>query len=716
MFAAGFVAAVLCCALATGLALYGPAGPASDALMAVLLAALALVLALSAMTAARLFRVLSRRVSGGPTPRLHLRFVALFSFAAIMPAILMAVFFGVLLSRGMDAWFGERMEAAVESAADTARLNFDQIVGQATQDAQAMAGDLSLAENRALFEDDPDAFPRALEASAQLRAFTAAYVVDSSGQRLLSYEDQVAPPYRSPTADEFAQAQTSVFAAIDRESQVLRVLRRLDGYPDAYLYATPDMPRALFDALSAAEAAIADFRALNVQRGRIETFFVLIYLEAALLILAGSIWLALSAAGRVATPIGRLVEAADRVRRGELSARVEVVDEGDEVSALGRAFNLMTDQIARQRQELIDANTESEGRRRLIEAVLSGVSAGVLSVDEAGRVRLANLSAQELLHADAPDLTDRPLADIAPALADVAARAQARPDETVEQEVVLERDGATLVLNVRAAVDEDAESRRVVLTFDDITRLIAAQRNAAWRDVARRIAHEIKNPLTPIQLSAERLRRRYRPADGAEGQEIFDRCTDTIIRQVSDIGRMVDEFSTFARMPTPRIEQASLQDLAQETVFARRVASPDVHVSLDVPSAAVVVQCDARLASQALANILKNAAESIADRRQQGDDRPGRIDVRVGAREHQGVVEIQDNGLGWPAGARERLTEPYMTTREKGTGLGLAIVQRIMEDHGGRLELDVPASGGKGALVRLAFPLAQQSQNAEAAE
>ncbi len=717
LFAAGFLAAVACCGAATVLALYSPAEPASGPLFAVLIAGFILSLMLAGLAGARLVRVLWRRTEGGPAPRLHLRFVVLFGLAAITPAVLMAAFFGVLLTRGLETWFGERVEASVESTAETAELFLEHIVEQVELDAATAAADLSQPEVRAVFEEDPETYLReALGFQAQFRQFRAAYIVLPNGQDILGYESDVAPEFRPPSAEWIAivrdQAQAQV--EVDREAEVLRVLAPLQDYPiEVYFYAVPDINPALFDQFRTTAAAIGAFRDARDQRRRIEAFFIIVYLEAALLILAGSIWLALSAAGRVAGPVGRLVEAADRVREGELTARVEIDDEHDEISALARAFNLMTGQIERQQHELIDANAESEGQRRLIEAVLLGVSAGVLSVDEAGVVRLANRSASELLGADQTALRDRALLEIAPALSDIAARARTRPGGTVEEQVELKRDGAVLTLNVRAAME--TEAGRVVLTFDDITRLIAAQRNAAWRDVARRIAHEIKNPLTPIQLSAERLRRRYRPQDDSAA-EIFDRCTDTIVRQVSDIGRMVDEFSSFARMPTPHIERVALLDIVQETVFARRVASPGIRVMLEAPDAEVMVRCDARLASQALTNILKNAAESIAARLETGDGRPARIDVRVRVNGLYGVIDVQDNGAGWPDDGRERLTEPYMTTREKGTGLGLAIVQRIMEDHGGRLELDAREDGAQGALVRLSFPLSGRGAEAEAAE
>jgi two-component system nitrogen regulation sensor histidine kinase NtrY len=374
----------------------------------------------------------------------------------------------------------------------------------------------------------------------------------------------------------------------------------------------------------------------------------------------------------------------------------------------------MTRQLSTQRSELVEANDQSERRRAFIEAVLTGVSAGVIGLDGTGKVSLVNRSAAQLLGCEPGELVGRQLDEAAPVFHTVVNDVIKRPEEIAERQIDLPSlDGSVVHLNVRAGHDEDGG---LVITFDDVTRLVAAQRNAAWRDVARRIAHEIKNPLTPIQLSAERLRRKYRGQIEEGGLEIFDKCVETIVRQVSDIGRMVDEFSAFARMPAPIMEQADLIEIAGSAVFAQRVAAPSIRLPFTAPSAPIHVECDSRLASQALANILKNAAESVSARMEtDGAKSGGQIAVRVYRENGFGVIEARDDGLGWPSADKSRLTEPYMTTREKGTGLGLAIVRRVMEDHGGRLELDDPADGDTGAIVRLAFPLLEPDADAQGA-
>ena len=335
---------------------------------------------------------------------------------------------------------------------------------------------------------------------------------------------------------------------------------------------------------------------------------------------------------------------------------------------------------------------------------LTGVSAGVIGVDPQNRITLVNRSAETLLDVEAESLTGQPVEDALGVFAPIVGEARRSRAVLIERQVDIPGvDGALLNLNVRASTDDDGE---LVITFDDVTRLVSAQRNAAWRDVARRIAHEIKNPLTPIQLSAERIRRKYRAGIPDEQAETFDKCVETIVRQVSDIGRMVDEFSAFARMPTPKMEASDLVGVVESAVFSQRVASPRIKVPLETPGSPVIVECDGRLATQALANILKNAGESVLARLDaEGAKQGGEVSVSLKTVDGTAVIEVVDNGLGWPFADRAKLTEPYMTTREKGTGLGLAIVRRVMEDHGGRLELDERADGMPGAIVRLAFPL-----------
>jgi two-component system nitrogen regulation sensor histidine kinase NtrY len=352
---------------------------------------------------------------------------------------------------------------------------------------------------------------------------------------------------------------------------------------------------------------------------------------------------------------------------------------------------------------LKQASLEAEERRQFIETVLAGVSAGVIGLDAKGRISAANRQAANLLDLPGDHGRGRRLAEVAPEFAEVLEAAGRSGEGEAEVDVVRGRE--TLRLRLRASRSEGG----LVLTFDDITRLVAAQRNAAWRDVARRIAHEIKNPLTPIQLSAERLRKKFRKNVPQPEIETFDRCTDTIVRQVGDIGRMVDEFSAFARMPAPKFAEHDAAELLRAAVFAQRVASPDIAVELEEPPAGVLVHADGRMLSQALGNVLKNAAEAVGARQAEAPRLKGRIRARLAAEDRGVVFEVEDNGVGLPSKDRDRLTEPYVTTREKGTGLGLAIVKRILEDHGGELVL-ADAPNGRGALAILRLPAAARAR------
>ena len=405
----------------------------------------------------------------------------------------------------------------------------------------------------------------------------------------------------------------------------------------------------------------------------------------------------MAVANSISRPVARLVEAADRVAGGDLSARVSTGESPEEIEVLSEAFNRMAGDLQAQQAALRAASEDAESRRQFIETVLAGVSAGVLSLDSQGRVSACNRQAIKLLGLGGDVSDGVTLAEAAPELSRLLA--QANEGEGGESDIDVTRGGETRRLRVRAANLPDGG---LVLTFDDITRLMSAQRNAAWRDVARRIAHEIKNPLTPIQLSAERLRRKYRKEIVGD-LDTFDRCTDTIIRQVGDIGRMVDEFSAFARMPAPQFVRTDPAEVLRQAVFARRVADADITLELIEPVPFVSLVCDERMVGQALANVLKNAGEAIAARRLRGDEFEGRIVARLINEGDSVAFEVTDNGVGLPDRDRDRLTEPYVTTREKGTGLGLAILKRIVEDHGGVLTL-TDAPGGQGARVTLNFP------------
>ena len=548
------------------------------------------------------------------------------------------------------------------------------------------------------FQQSPVNFSHFLALQASYRNFPASYLIDHDGRILARAEVDSPPKYLTPPPATLADADNGAITIHEFDAQdLIRAVVRLKAFDDAYLYVVRPVDHGILAHMRETEGAWLAYKDTAANRVQIKTAFELSYLETVFLVLVGAAWFGMAAANSISTPIARLVQAADRIAGGDLTARVTVDRGPEEIADLARSFNRMTGDLQAQRAALIAAGTEAESRSQFIETVLSGVSAGVIGLDREGRISAENLQALVLLGLSRDNAHGRLLAEAAPELADVVTEAAASGRDA-ETEIDVTRGGETRRLQVRASGRSDGG---LVLTFDDITRLVTAQRNAAWKDVARRIAHEIKNPLTPIQLSAERLRRKYRKEIKTD-LETFDRCTDTIIRQVGDIGRMVDEFSAFARMPAPAFAEADAGELLHRAVFAQRVADPETQIELQDPLPEILVVCDTRMIGQALTNVLKNAGEAIAARRMIDPSLKGHMLARLAVTDDEVTFEIEDNGVGLPAKGRERLTEPYVTTREKGTGLGLAIVKRIVEEHGGELGLfDAAVVPGARAILRI---------------
>jgi two-component system nitrogen regulation sensor histidine kinase NtrY len=692
----------------------GPFGPASPVMLWLVCASLALSGVLAAILSFRIVRIARARRTMETGARLHLRFASLFSLAAVAPAIIVALFLGATISRGVEQWFSDQVKTVVENAAGVGRLYIQSVEIGIRSQVLAMASDVDQPDAAEGLRTQPARFAAYLRDQASARGFAAAYVVDGAGRPMARGEPPGAPAFTAPSAQDVADARRGgvAISLFEREG-VLRSLHPLKAYPGAYLYVTQAVDEGMLDQLRKYEQAVVAYRETERRRARLQTLFVLSYLATAWLVLLGAAWVGLSNASRIAEPIGRLAEAAGRVAAGDLAARVGVSAERDEVDALGRAFNRMTAQLQAQRFDLVNARQDAETRSRFIRAVLSGVSAGVVGVDPDGRVGVANRSAAALLGLDEGELEGRRLLDAAPEFRAVLELDDPLSDDGPHR-IDLMRNGETRHLSLRRSVDPSGAGG-VVLTFDDMTKLIAAQRQEAWKDVARRIAHEIKNPLTPIQLSAERIQRKY-VAEIHSEPEVFQRCTDTILRQVADIGRMVDEFSTFARMPTPRMGASDLTEILRANAFAQRLVFPDTRFEFEGPNA-VMIWCDERLIAQALTNILKNAGEAVSARRaRDGEPKEGRVIVHLSETGLHAIVEVIDNGLGFPATDRARLVEPYVTTRAKGTGLGLAIVRRVVEDHGGALELHDAPSPGPGALVRILLPKAAAASNETGAQ
>ncbi|WP_339914553.1 PAS domain-containing sensor histidine kinase [uncultured Brevundimonas sp.] len=705
LFAVAYVIALLITAAAIWLVAVAPGSAGGGGARTAVGSAILYILAGNLLLIAGLAWVVGRRVlqvvhnRGEAGARLHLRFVTLFSLVAVVPAILIALVFGVLVNRGVDQWFSQNVQGAVENGASIGRAYIADVGGGLDHDVSIIADELGGV--RPLF-DRPIQFSGALSSIAELFGYPAIYILSGEGEVLASGELAGAPVYIAPPREAFeiAAAGQESPVQVTENPDVVRAVIPLPEYGDAYLYVVRPLAPGLVAQLRNADDSIQSYREAKESRARIQAAFALSYLETALLVLVGAVWLGMSAAGAISAPIGRLVKAANRVAGGDLTARVNSEGDPGEIVVLSQAFNRMTDDLQTQQAALKAASEEAQGRSRFIETVLSGVSAGVVGLDRRGRISAVNDSAVQLLGIEATTVHGKTLASISPELSDLVKRAEAH----IEEDIDVTRDGETRRLRVRI---EGGQGGEMVLTFDDITRLVTAQRNAAWRDVARRIAHEIKNPLTPIQLSAERLRRKYR-SQVVDDVEVFDRCTETIIRQVGDIGRMVDEFSSFARMPTPRFTAENPAEMLREAVFAQRVAEPDIIIGMDDPLPRATLQGDGRMIGQALANILKNAGESVAARREReprptDKDGPGVI-VQLEIADGIASFIIEDDGVGLPVKDRDRLTEPYVTTRDKGTGLGLAIVKRICEDHGGELKL-ADAEHLGGARVCLIFPL-----------
>jgi two-component system nitrogen regulation sensor histidine kinase NtrY len=673
----------------------GPIGPATTVILVVLGFNLALIVCIAGIVGWRLLDLVDARASDAGA-RLHLRFVGLFSVAAVAPAVIVALFFGVLVNRGVDAWFSERVRTVVENSATVARSYVSEQTQYISQHVGPMAGVLNQAAPT--LAESPVAFGHFLRGLTDDNGFSAAYVLDRDGRILARAESDSAPPFLAPPPSSFSRTDGGdITSQRFVEEDLFRALYRLKAFPDAYLYVARPIDKGILAHLIESEESLISYREAAKNQNRIQVIFGLSYIETALLVLVAAVWVGIAAANSIAAPVSGLVQAAGRVSAGDLDARVDVEIGPEEIRALSIAFNMMTTDLQVQQAALRVASLDAESRRQFIETVLSGVSAGVVGLDAEGRITALNRRAGDLL-ALSDDAVGQPLVEVAPELETVIQEISGgRPNAEVEIDVM--RGGETRRLRFRGA-GQAADT--LVLTFDDITRLMAAQRNAAWKDVARRIAHEIKNPLTPIQLSAERIRRKYRK-DITSDLETFDRCTETIIRQVGDIGRMVDEFSSFARMPAPRFAPADLAEMLRQAVFAQRFVDNDTEVALVEPGEEVWVSCDARMVGQALTNILKNAGEAVGARRAVSPEPAGLIVASLVSDDEHLCLVVEDNGVGLPARDRDRLTEPYVTTREKGTGLGLAIVKRIMEDHEGELVL-TDALNGTGARVILKFP------------
>ncbi|MEM9732620.1 MAG: PAS domain-containing sensor histidine kinase [Pseudomonadota bacterium] len=681
--------------------------PSSQVILIILTINALFVSALIFLVGREIAALLRARRKGRAAARMHIRIVGLFGIVAAFPAIVVAIVAGITLDLGLDRIFDARTKSIVSSSINVAESYVSETA--ATLNSNTINMGFLLMRNRTGFVLDRRAFEQFMTGQAKARGLIKAAIVTSSGREIAAADlpavsrNPLPPP---PAGLMQLASENKPACGGPRLRNLAGCVVKLPGLGgDLFLYTLRSVDPGVVNNIAMMEEITEEYRLLESGRLPLQIAFALLYVGICLTILLSAIWMGIAVADRLVEPIRRLITAADSVATGNLAVTVPASRSEGELRSLTDTFNAMTRRLQLQRDEILDNQEQIDQRRRFTEAVLSGVTAGVVGVDGQGMVAIANSSAAHILGADG-EMVGRRVEDIVPELGALMAKLDASGKDELREQITVLIGGRDRTLNVQISADDsEDETHSHVITIDDITDLVSAQRTSAWADVARRIAHEIKNPLTPIQLSAERIRRRYGKRI-TEDREVFDQCTDTIVRQVADIGRMVDEFSSFARMPKPTMAEGDLSEAIKEAVFLRRVSSPEITFDVALENQPLMARFDSRLLSQAFGNVVKNATEAIEGFDYSDNEKP-LILVRNAREGDYHRVDIIDNGKGLPEENRQRLLEPYMTTREKGTGLGLAIVGKILEEHGGRIELlDAPqvAEGGHGAMMSIFIP------------
>jgi len=697
-------------------------GASSLSLRLVLLADLVYVLVVAALVLQRVAQMIAARRARSAGSRLHLRLTGVFALLALIPTVLVAIFGALTVNIGLEGWFSDRVRQVVGNSLAAAEAYEEEHREGLIEDATALAAFLNAARRSTPFLSDGDLRQLLTQGQLQIqRGLREAYVIDGQAEIRARGERSYLFDYETPSGQDLAQASTQDVVIIqDWDVNEFRALVMLDAYVDRFLYVSRNVDGDVLNLLDETQETVRLYNQLESERGRLLFEFGLLYLGFALILILAAIWLGLWFAERLARPVGRLAGAAQRVGSGDLDIQVVEEDGDDEIAMLGRLFNQMTRQLKGQRDTMLETNRQIEARRRQFDSVLSSVTAGVVGLDEQGRVDFVNRSARRLL--ELPDGQD-PAGNISlavPEFGKLFSKLKSSGAEVSQEEIQLRRGAKLENLLVRMAKrrNSDGKLEGYVVAFDDVTDLVSAQRMAAWGDVARRIAHEIKNPLTPIQLSAERLKRKFAPMVGEHSADL-EQYTDVIVRQTNDLRRIVDEFSKFARMPEPERRRVDLVQLVQDAVVLQQSGQPTVEITASLPQEPVVADLDATMIGQALTNLIKNAGEAIEtllEKKNPKSFRP-QIQIAMTLENGQASITIADNGIGLPED-RTKLFEPYVTTRDKGTGLGLPIVRKIVEEHGGTLVLvDAPAfdeqdqHAGAQAEIRLPVsPVAQIKQ------
>ena len=689
-------------------------GASSPALRLILLADLVYVLAIAALVLSQIGRLIAARRAKSAGSRLHLRLIGAFTFLALVPAVTVAVFAGLTVNVGLEGWFSDRVRQVVGSSLAAAEAYEEQQRQDLTEDAWALARYINTGRARSFFMNDAELRQVLVQGQLQIqRGLREAYVIDGTGSIIARGERSYEFDFEEPGGANLELALTDGMVIIqDWDNNEFRTLVRLDAFADRVLYVSRDVDGDLLALLDDTKETAHLYQQLESERGRVLFEFGLLYLGFAVILILAAMWLGMWFAERLSRPVGRLTVAAQRVGGGDLGVQVLEEDGDDEIAQLGRYFNQMTRELKGQREALLENTRQIESRRRMFDSVLSSVTSGVVGLDAGGRVTFVNRSAERLLDWQG-DEQSLALAVAVPEFGPLFSELSSGDGEVVQGEVKVTRQGRleNLLVRMSPRLSEKGGLEGYVVAFEDVTDLVSAQRMAAWGDVARRIAHEIKNPLTPIQLSAERIKRKFAPKLGEENSDQLQSMTDVIVRQTNDLRRIVDEFSKFARMPEPERREEDLGQLVQDAVILQQSGQPDLDITVDLPDRPTPADLDATMIGQALTNLIKNAGEAIAslEKKTGAPSSAPQIQVALTDCETNYLITIADNGIGLPED-RAKLFEPYVTTRDEGTGLGLPIVKKIIEEHGGTLTLeDAPVFYGqdhKGAMAVVRLPAA----------
>ena len=671
---------------------------------------LLVVIAIVGYSVMRMFAARRAKSAGS---RLHMRLSRVFAIVALIPTVLVAVFAVVTLSIGVEGWFSKNVQNVVSSSLSAAKAYKNEQSNDLKVDLKFMAIRLNEYKDTNSFVSDSDLRLQLISYQNLIqRGLKEAYIIDENANLRSRGELSYLFGYEEPNQEAMDSAKTGdLFIIEDWPNNEFRGLIKLESFADKYLYISRVVDGNILNLLDKTMESAITYNTMEAQREKILWSYGLLYFGFATFVILSSILLGMLFAERLSRPVGRLAGAAQRLGAGDFDVQVIEEKGDDEIAMLSRVFNHMTKQVKRQRDDLITANDYTERRRRLFDSVLSGVTAGVIGLSSDGNVGFINLAAEKLLNLNAENHEGKSIKLAVPEFVDLFLLIQKNENKTQQQEIKLTRAGATEILLVRvsARISEDLLVEGYVITFDDVTDLVSAQRLAAWGDVARRIAHEIKNPLTPIQLSAERLKRKYSPMVGAEEDNLSQYC-DVIIRQTNDLRRIVDEFSKFARMPEPIKRSVNITKLLKDVILLFEISSPAIKIKLNNPHGDINVNVDETMINQAFTNLIKNAGEAIESKAKLNSTKKFDPEIRIFIKKNVNNLEIiiEDNGIGLPTQERSRLFEPYVTNRENGTGLGLSIVKKIIEEHNGSLELldASPFSNNEdfGAKMRIIFP------------